>query len=248
MEHSIHLEYLPAHPQYTSGKPQVRSSSQMVSMAPLLGLTCAAHVYVSLSDFAGCLAGGNKLTGLLSTISSIQPKTVLGGRKMSCLVELQMGIFTALEAPQGTSTNAGNSCSLSDKSCPAGWRIFLCSCYLLSSKTASWTEGRQDCRNRGADLVVIDSAEEQKFLSDLTTVQTSWIGLTDREMERSWKWIDGTPLTLSYWMAAQPDNGNGDPEWGEEDCAQLKPGENWKNNWNDLSCSTSLRWICEKEA
>ncbi|XP_038577163.1 C-type lectin domain family 4 member E-like isoform X2 [Micropterus salmoides] len=135
-----------------------------------------------------------------------------------------------------------------NKSCPAGWRIFLCSCYLLSSKTASWTEGRQDCRNRGADLVVIDSAEEQKFLSDLTTVQTSWIGLTDREMERSWKWIDGTPLTLSYWMAAQPDNGNGDPEWGEEDCAQLKPGENWKNNWNDLSCSTSLRWICEKEA
>lgn len=48
-------------------------------------------------------------------ISSIQPKTVLGDRKMSCLVELQTGIFTPVEAPGGTSTNAGNSSSPSGR-------------------------------------------------------------------------------------------------------------------------------------
>ncbi|XP_045910505.1 C-type lectin domain family 4 member E-like [Micropterus dolomieu] len=134
-----------------------------------------------------------------------------------------------------------------NKSCPAGWRMFLCSCYLLSNKSGLWTKGRQDCRNRGADLVVIDSAEEQTFLSDFIWVET-WIGLTDGEVEGSWKWIDGTKLTLRYWEAAQPDNGGGDPKWGEEDCAQIKPGKKTQENWNDLSCSTFLRWICEKEA
>ncbi|KAF3694519.1 CD209 antigen Dendritic cell-specific ICAM-3-grabbing non-integrin 1 [Channa argus] len=56
--------------------------------------------------------------------------------------------------------------------------------------------GRQDCKDREADLVVIDSAEEQKFISDFVTVG-AWIGLTDSEKEGTWKWVDGSSLTLS---------------------------------------------------
>uniref|UniRef100_A0A7N6BNF1 C-type lectin domain-containing protein n=1 Tax=Anabas testudineus TaxID=64144 RepID=A0A7N6BNF1_ANATE len=82
------------------------------------------------------------------------------------------------------------------KTCPAGWTMFNCVCYLLSSKTGSWQTGREDCRQRGADLVVIDSAEVQTFLSRFTKQQT-WIGLTDLENEGNWKWIDGTPPTLT---------------------------------------------------
>lgn len=48
-----------------------------------------------------------------------------------------------------------------EKACPAGWRRFMCSCYLLSSESGSWTRGGQDCTNRGAHLVIIDSTEEQ---------------------------------------------------------------------------------------
>ncbi|XP_047455945.1 CD209 antigen-like protein A [Mugil cephalus] len=47
------------------------------------------------------------------------------------------------------------------KTCPAGWKLFSCSCYFLSGKSGSWDKGRQDCRNKGADLVVIDSSKEQ---------------------------------------------------------------------------------------
>lgn len=48
----------------------------------------------------------------------MEPNNVLGGRKMlvSCLVELQTGIFTAFEAPTGTSTRTGNSSHPSGKS------------------------------------------------------------------------------------------------------------------------------------
>ncbi|XP_035995640.1 C-type lectin domain family 4 member C [Fundulus heteroclitus] len=82
------------------------------------------------------------------------------------------------------------------KTCPAGWRMSSSSCYLLSTNTGSWDKGREDCRNRGGDLVVIDNAEEQRFISTFTNKYT-WIGLNDKETEGSWKWVDGTSLTLT---------------------------------------------------
>ncbi|XP_067371575.1 CD209 antigen-like [Channa argus] len=51
--------------------------------------------------------------------------------------------------------------SLSKKTCPAGWTKFRWSCYILWSRSDSWTNGRSDCQNKGADLVIINSKEEQ---------------------------------------------------------------------------------------
>ncbi|XP_039890787.1 CD209 antigen-like protein C isoform X5 [Simochromis diagramma] len=121
------------------------------------------------------------------------------------------------------------------KTCPSRWSMFSCSCYLLSERSGSWDEGRKDCRNKGADLVVIESPEEQN---------PTWIGLNDKEEEGKWKWIDGTPLTLKYWESNQPDNGAGDTRWGEEDCAHIRTPAN--TLWNDRSCGASLHWVCEK--
>ncbi|GAA6219120.1 CD209 antigen-like protein C isoform X1 [Lates japonicus] len=128
------------------------------------------------------------------------------------------------------------------RTCPTGWTNFSSSCYLLSAESGSWDQGREKCRARGADLVVIDSPKEQEFLLGFTS-GSAWIGLSDRDEERTWKWVDKTPLNLTYWRENQPDNGNGEPQWGEEDCAEIR-----SDGWNDLSCDTSLRWICEKMA
>ncbi|XP_067371556.1 CD209 antigen-like protein C [Channa argus] len=128
------------------------------------------------------------------------------------------------------------------KTCPTGWRKFSCSCYLLSSLSGSWERGREDCRVKGADLVVIESDEEQTFVLGLTQ-QPAWIGLNDKEVEGTWKWVDGTSLIKTYWKKDQPDNGGGSSRWGEEDCAHIRNEENTR--WNDLSCTASLRWICE---
>ncbi|XP_041806920.1 CD209 antigen-like protein E [Chelmon rostratus] len=137
--------------------------------------------------------------------------------------------------------------SKQNKTCPAGWSVIGCICYFFSTKSDSWEKGRQDCRDRGADLVIIDSRAEQVFLSTNIKKDT-WIGLNDRDNEGTWKWTDGTPPTLTYWHARQPDNGGGDPRWGEEDCVHLKPGLKPEENWNDLCCDESLQWICEKIA
>ncbi|XP_035532739.1 CD209 antigen-like protein A [Morone saxatilis] len=131
--------------------------------------------------------------------------------------------------------------------CPRGWRMFKCVCYLLSNETGSWEKGKEDCGVRGAGLVEIGSTAEQKFLSNFTKEEThAWIGLTDKDKEGTWKWIDGGPLTLKYWRKPQPDNGGGYKALGEEDCAHIIIGKGDIYNWNDLSCTTLLKWICEK--
>uniref|UniRef100_A0A3Q3N681 C-type lectin domain-containing protein n=1 Tax=Mastacembelus armatus TaxID=205130 RepID=A0A3Q3N681_9TELE len=131
------------------------------------------------------------------------------------------------------------------KSCPAGWTMFRCSCYLLSTQSGSWDKGRQDCRDREAELVTIDSYEEQVFVSALNKKDT-WLGLNDIETEGTWKWADGTALTVKYWFPGQPNNGNKDQRLGEEDCGHLYHAKKADENWNDLRCNSILQWICEK--
>uniref|UniRef100_A0A3Q0RE41 C-type lectin domain-containing protein n=1 Tax=Amphilophus citrinellus TaxID=61819 RepID=A0A3Q0RE41_AMPCI len=127
------------------------------------------------------------------------------------------------------------------KACPAGWRKFSCSCYLLSERSDSWDAARKDCRDKEADLVVIDSTEEQSFLKTITQ-SYSWIGLNDKEQEGQWKWVDGTPLIWTNWATNEPNNG-GAPNH-DEDCAHMHSDDH--GTWNDHKCSVSLTWICEK--
>uniref|UniRef100_A0A3Q1JTJ1 C-type lectin domain-containing protein n=1 Tax=Anabas testudineus TaxID=64144 RepID=A0A3Q1JTJ1_ANATE len=136
-----------------------------------------------------------------------------------------------------------NVCCFTDKTCPAGWTMFNSSCYFLSNQTSSWTQGRKDCMDRGPDLVVIDSAEEQVQLSlSKFTKLAAWIGLTDRDNEGTWEWVDGNPLTLKYWAQNQLDNYGKNP-WDCEDYAEKLVRT---AKWSDLPCENTLHWICEK--
>uniref|UniRef100_A0A4W5L0P3 C-type lectin domain-containing protein n=1 Tax=Hucho hucho TaxID=62062 RepID=A0A4W5L0P3_9TELE len=132
--------------------------------------------------------------------------------------------------------------------CTEGWRLSGSSCYFLSTKRKTWEESRQDCLERGADLVVVNSRSEQKFLTELNrNIDRVWIGLTDRETEGTWKWVDGTPLTTRYWGQNQPDNGAVlIVHIGEEDCVVINYGyPDPVNKWNDIACNSQFNWICE---
>uniref|UniRef100_A0A4W5MT40 C-type lectin domain-containing protein n=1 Tax=Hucho hucho TaxID=62062 RepID=A0A4W5MT40_9TELE len=84
-----------------------------------------------------------------------------------------------------------------EQHCQEGWRYFDSSLYFLSTKRKTWTESRQDCQERGADLVMINSRDEQTIVFNLHL--NAWIGLTDSVTEGTWKWVDGTTLTTGYW-------------------------------------------------
>ncbi|XP_051241651.1 hepatic lectin-like isoform X2 [Dicentrarchus labrax] len=96
-----------------------------------------------------------------------------------------------------------------------GWRYFNGNVYYISSIKKTWKASRDDCRQKGTDLMIINSEEEQDFTRQLKN--NMWIGLTDSETEGTWKWVDGTPLTTSYWMDGEPNNSD-----LKEDCVEVK--------------------------
>ncbi|KAK3507558.1 hypothetical protein QTP70_028455 [Hemibagrus guttatus] len=121
-----------------------------------------------------------------------------------------------------------------------GWQYLNSRFYYISAEKKTWSESRQDCRNRGADLAIINSREKQDFILNQLRNTVAWIGLSDRDREGVWKWVDGTPLTAKFWCGGEPNNS------GEEDCVET--GFSDRKCWNDGNCNNKEAWICEKSA
>ncbi|KAK7891330.1 hypothetical protein WMY93_023293 [Mugilogobius chulae] len=78
----------------------------------------------------------------------------------------------------------------------SGWVYFKGSMYHNSSTNQNWDESRKYCQQRGADLIIINNVQEQKFATD-TFGQGKWIGLSDLEQEGVWRWVDDSLLNTS---------------------------------------------------
>ncbi|KAI5086659.1 CD209 antigen-like protein C, partial [Silurus meridionalis] len=121
-----------------------------------------------------------------------------------------------------------------------GWINFSFSFYYVSNDYKSWEESRQNCRDKGADMMIINSKEEQEFISKhISSNSGVWIGLSDRDKEGEWKWVDASPLTFKDWGQWEP----GGKE--KENCGEIYKSSN-SIIWNDNNCSEKLNWICEK--
>uniref|UniRef100_A0A673KXP1 C-type lectin domain family 4 member M-like n=1 Tax=Sinocyclocheilus rhinocerous TaxID=307959 RepID=A0A673KXP1_9TELE len=115
-------------------------------------------------------------------------------------------------------------------------------CFFMSTELKSWSDCRQYCRDRGADLVIINTEEKQVSLFS----ERVWIGLSDTENEGIMKWVDNSPLKQGFWFKGEPNNSN-----GNEDCIELnynREETGWSplNSWNDYPCSEKKKGICEK--
>ncbi|KAI4881109.1 hypothetical protein NFI96_017177, partial [Prochilodus magdalenae] len=111
-----------------------------------------------------------------------------------------------------------------------GWRYFNSSIYYISTERKSWSESRQNCRERGADLVIINSRREQEFIRKVYGSTEAWIGLTDADTEGVWKWVDGSALTTQFWWKREPDDYGGDEDCGIANYRGAGP-------WADYPCS-----------
>nr|XP_061808781.1 CD209 antigen-like protein E [Nerophis lumbriciformis] len=140
--------------------------------------------------------------------------------------------------------------------CETNWELEGESCYYFSEIYLTWESSRRFCQRETADLVKIDTYNEQRFLQlRLKDIMSSpedkfWIGLSDSQQEGQWLWVDGSRLDSSFkfWGRNQPDNYQ--PDKGGEDCVRI--GERYSsdnfNNWFDQPCEVPHRWICEKAA
>lgn len=123
--------------------------------------------------------------------------------------------------------------------CPWEWTFFHGRCYYFSKSQRNWNDSVAACQEVDAQLVTVESDEEQTFLDTfLKNKGPAWMGLSDLKQESTWQWVDGSPLSDSfrkYWIKGEPNN------QGNEDCAELR-----EDGWNDNKCDNKKFWICKK--
>ncbi|XP_012373225.1 CD209 antigen-like protein C [Octodon degus] len=122
--------------------------------------------------------------------------------------------------------------------CSWDWTFFQGKCYFFSKSQRNWHDSVTACEEEGAQLVIVESAEEQSFLQQTSKSKGSaWMGLSDLNKEGTWHWVDGSSLSSSYWNKGEPNN------IGEEDCVEFKG-----DGWNDGRCENKNFWVCKKSA
>ncbi|MBN3295696.1 C209A protein, partial [Amia calva] len=126
--------------------------------------------------------------------------------------------------------------------CPQGWQSFNSKCYYFSTERQRWNDSQAACRDQGANLVVIESREEQEFIwrQSIKASWHYWIGLTGAVKCKAWLWVDGSSLNVQYWAPGEPNDIR-----GKEECVATAVILNPLHNWVDLICSQVHRWICE---
>ncbi len=128
------------------------------------------------------------------------------------------------------------------------------SCYKSFTEPEIWNNAAAKCKSLGAELVKIESAEENEFLTRTVitaSAVTYWFGQSDQVEEGKWIWTDGS-LQANYanWKNGQPNNYG-----GKQNCGHIGKGSfslgsynynGYTGEWNDLECDFALGYICEK--
>ncbi|XP_008842808.1 LOW QUALITY PROTEIN: CD209 antigen-like protein D [Nannospalax galili] len=110
--------------------------------------------------------------------------------------------------------------------CPRDWTFFHKNCYFFFNSQWNWQDSITACQVVAAQLVIIETEEEQTFLQQTSKAKgPTWMGMSDLHNEDTWHWVDGSPLSSrfqQYWNRGEPNNVR------DEDCAEFSG-----NGWND---------------
>ncbi|KAI7792964.1 putative CD209 antigen-like [Triplophysa rosa] len=117
-----------------------------------------------------------------------------------------------------------------------GWIYYQSHFYFISSELLGWSESRRYCRERGADLIIIDNREEEDFILKTPGTYNSWMGLSDFVVDDRWKWVDGSALNFTFWRSGEPNVTK-----NRVDCILSTTA-----GWAMYPCNYGFKWICEK--
>ncbi|CAJ0601319.1 unnamed protein product [Cylicocyclus nassatus] len=150
--------------------------------------------------------------------------------------------------------------------CENGWTYFdeTDSCYKIF-RWETFYNAESRCRNYGAHLASIHSANENQFVADLAETglewpfdlihaRATWIGLRRADSPNGeWLWTDGTKAKFLAWAPNEPNNANGNEGCVELFSDRFEAAEQGYSlhyhKWNDFRCSTKVRsFVCKKIA
>ncbi|XP_068437743.1 macrophage mannose receptor 1 [Clinocottus analis] len=121
-----------------------------------------------------------------------------------------------------------------------GWLIYNDTHYLINTETLDMESARTVCKKGFGDLVSITGETERKFLwKQIAKGEGTqyYIGLT-LDLDKSFNWVDGTPVSYTAWEKNEPNFANND-----ERCVTLYKNMGY---WNDINCGYELPSICKR--
>lgn len=130
----------------------------------------------------------------------------------------------------------------SDESKPCIKDHFTGHCYQIVNELATWTQAFNICMQDSGMLIIIESAEEQRFIEVQMqriqfTVDGLWMGSNMLHPEKQRVWTNGKKFTYANWAEGEPNNKS-----YVENCAEIFTSE---RTWNDEICSSLRGYICE---
>jgi lectin-like protein/putative metal-binding protein len=138
--------------------------------------------------------------------------------------------------------------------CPPGCAVRTrgATVYLFCSLGTGWSAARTTCVGQQMRPVRVDDVTENGWLRSNADAALGavaiWLGGSDMT-EGVWRWDDGAqfwqgasngaPVSGLYssWLSGEPND-----DAGAEDCASMRTD----GKWNDLGCSTSQAYVCER--
>uniref|UniRef100_A0A8C5T5E2 Mannose receptor C-type 1 n=1 Tax=Malurus cyaneus samueli TaxID=2593467 RepID=A0A8C5T5E2_9PASS len=113
-----------------------------------------------------------------------------------------------------------------------GWVVYEDKLYFFNQEQVSMEKAQEFCRQHSADLAVVNSDSERKFLQRELKKNVRII------ITASLNWIDGTPVTYVAWAPNEPNFLN-----NEENCVVMLSEHGM---WNDVNCGSANKFVCEK--
>ncbi|XP_075073153.1 uncharacterized protein LOC142161440 isoform X3 [Mixophyes fleayi] len=104
----------------------------------------------------------------------------------------------------------------------------------------SFENAQKTCRESGGNVATPKNAAEnsavQQILQTMGDSGTAFLGISDLQVEGTFKYFSGDKITYTNWNIGEPNNNK-----YIEDCVEIR--ENGK--WNDISCNLQRSVICE---
>ncbi|XP_019619607.1 PREDICTED: fibropellin-1-like [Branchiostoma belcheri] len=134
--------------------------------------------------------------------------------------------------------------------CQGGWSEYNNHCYKLFKDKVSWSTANERCKQHGANLASVTSADENNFIARLISDgDLVWFGLkTDGN---GWKWTDGSQYTYNNWAPGEPGQSF---VLQSRKCANMYAKDGgwyflraWgeKGEWNEDECSCHRPYVCK---